>query len=87
MSRGHPCVVQSCCFNGTQIQNNRTKLRFIASIKMAEVVNRLHTKESKARAKSAVEHYLKEKVLYEDFPSSYRNAIVNYITHIYNIPP
>ena len=51
---------------------------------MAEVVNRLYSKESKVRAKSVVEHYLKEKGLYEYCPSNYRNNIVNYVTHICN---
>ena len=51
---------------------------------MAEVVNRLCTKESKARAKSAVEHYLKEKGLYEDCPANCINGIAHYVTCTHN---
>ena len=51
---------------------------------MAEVVNRLYSKQSKIKAKWAVSHCLKESGCYDDCPVNYRTSFVNYVTHVSN---
>ena len=51
---------------------------------MPKVINSLHSKESKIKAKWAVDHHPREKDCYEEFHKNYKTCFICYATCVHN---